>query len=113
MSKFEFHFCKPQWISTDRFNDWWLLTLQKDRQLGIMCLQMIKHTTNCGFTKEIESESDLASNLQGIQRTEEHMELYHQAAIRKIQTGKHHWERKKVEKLSIKKDLELPWWLRW
>lgn len=38
------------------------------------------------FHKEIESEFDPAFNLQGIQRTEEHMELYHQAAIRKIQT---------------------------
>ena len=44
------------------------------------------NTTTCGFTKEIESESDLASSLQGIQRTEEHMELYHQAAIISTET---------------------------
>lgn len=38
------------------------------------------------FHQEVESECDPAFNLQGIQSTEEHMELYHQAAIREIQT---------------------------
>lgn len=47
------------------------LISEKDRQLAIMCLLMREHNATYSSTKEVEPESDPASNLKGMQRTEE------------------------------------------